>query len=295
MHKLLDPKIMMAIKDLHLSAKTTIDGFMSGINKSTVKGQGLEFSQYRSYQPGDDLRALDWKMFARSDRYYIRESEIETNIAIRFLVDASASMNHNDGHFTKMDYSRYLIASLAQLASIQGDAIGLYAFKNSGVFAMPAKQDLQHLTRLFYQLEQLKPEGSFTKPIHYKEIFAGSQRRELMVFVSDFYQSNDEIFKLLNALNTLNHEILVFHVVSKNEMELDYKGYATFEDLETGKTIQVDQERARAGYRTKFDDYLKETRTRMLDHQLYYRLISTAEPLADALRDFLKQRNKLKI
>lgn len=294
MSKLLDPKVLMAIKDLSLAAKATIDGFMSGINKSTVKGQGLEFSQYRSYQPGDDLRSLDWKMFARSDRYYIRESEVETNIAIRFLVDASASMNHQDGEVSKIEYVRYLVASLAYLANLQGDAIGLYVFKNAGVYTMTAKQDFQHLTRLFYQLEQLKPEGTFTQPIHYKEIFGGAQKRELLVFVTDLYQSHDEIFTLLDTLSTLRHEILVFHVLGRNEKELNYQGYTTFEDLETGETIQLDQTKARAAYQEKLALYLEETRMRLLDRKIHYQPITMDQPLDQALRDFLKQRNKLK-
>jgi len=295
MSKLLDPKILMAIKDLNLSAKTTIDGFMNGNNKSTIKGAGLEFSQYRSYQPGDDLRSLDWKMFARSDRYYIRESEVETNISVRFLVDASASMNHSDGDFTKIDYARYLTACLAYLANLQGDAIGLYIFKNAELFAMAAKQDYQHLSRLFFQLEQLKPEGTFTKPIHYKAIFAGAQKRELLVLVTDLYQTDDEIFTLLDTLNTLRHEILVLHVLSRNEMELDFKGYSTFEDLETGQTIQIDQAKARIAYKEKFSQYLEETRMKMLDRRIYYRTLTTDEPLDQALTSFLKQRNKLRI
>ncbi|MCY1520790.1 hypothetical protein D9M68_555820 [compost metagenome] len=295
MRNLLDPKVMMAIKDLSLAAKTTIDGLMNGINKSTVKGEGLEFSQYRSYQPGDDLRSLDWKMFARSDRYYIRESEIETNISVRFLVDASASMNHSDGAFTKIEYGRYLVASLAYLASLQGDAIGLYIFRESGIFAMPSKQDLQHLKRLFYQLEQIKPEGTFTKPIHFKEIFAGAHKRELLVFVTDLYQTEAEIFKLISTLNTLRHEVIVFHLLAQNEMELDYKGYHTFEDLESGQSVQIDQQRARDGYLQKLNAYLEETRIKMLDNKVYYRQISTNEPLDQVLRDFLKQRSKLKV
>lgn len=295
MSKLLDPKILMAIKDLNLSAKTTINGFMNGINKSTIKGQGLEFSQYRSYQPGDDLRSLDWKMFARSDRYYIRESEVETNIAVRFVVDASASMNHSDGDFTKMDYARYLTACLAYLANLQGDAIGLYIFKNAELFSMVAKQDYQHLARLFFNLEQIKPEGTFTKPIHYKEIFAGVQKRELLVFVTDLYQTDDEIFTLLDTLNSLRHEILVFHVLSRNELDLDFKGYSTFEDLETGQTVQLDQVKARTDYKNRFSQYLEETRTKMLDKRIYYRTITTDEPLDQALSSFLKQRNKLRI
>src|SRR5579863_4478676 len=126
MSSLLDPKIVMAIKDLSLVAKRTIDGFMTGNNKSNVKGAGLEFSQYRSYQPGDDLRWLDWKRYARTDRYYIRESEVETSISVRFLIDASLSMDHLDGKFSKIDYARYLAAALGWLAHRQGDAVGLY-------------------------------------------------------------------------------------------------------------------------------------------------------------------------
>jgi len=295
MSRLLNPKVLMAIKDLNLSAKMTIDGFMSGINKSTVKGAGLEFSQYRSYQPGDDLRSLDWKMFARSDRYYIRESEVETNISVRILIDASASMNHSDGDFTKIEYARYLGASLAYLANLQGDAIGLYVFKDSGIFSMTPKQDYQHLARLFYQLENINPAGTFTRPIHYKELFSGTQKRELLIFVTDLYQANDEILNLLETLNTLRHEIIVFHLLAKNEIDLDFKGYTTFEDLETGETIQIDQTKARAEYKTKLNAHLEDIRIKMLDRRISYRTISTEQPLDGALRDFLKQRSKLKI
>src|SRR3954470_17777270 len=119
MSRLVDAKIIMSIKSLSLAAKTTVDGFMAGIHSSNVKGIGMEFSQYRSYQAGDDLRRLDWKMFARSDRYYVRESEIETSISVKLLIDASASMNHEDSGYTKIEYARYLAASLAYLARLQ--------------------------------------------------------------------------------------------------------------------------------------------------------------------------------
>ncbi|WP_233164594.1 DUF58 domain-containing protein [Pedobacter sp. ASV28] len=293
MSKLLDPKILMAIKQLSLSAKTTIDGFMNGFNKSTIKGSGMEFSQYRSYQPGDDLRSLDWKMFARSDRYYIRESEIETNISVRLLIDASASMNHSDGDFTKMQYARYAAAALAYLANLQGDAVGLYVFKNSGVFSMAPRQDFQHLSRLFYQLEHIEAEGTFTRPISYKEIFSSGYKRELLVFITDFYQTDHDIIKLLDTLLALRHEIIVFHVLSRNELELDFKGYSTFEDMETGQTIQIDQTKTRMVYKEKMVTYLEKTRMDMLDRKIYYRTMVTDEPLDQALRDFLKQRNKV--
>ncbi|MEJ7558874.1 MAG: DUF58 domain-containing protein [Pedobacter sp.] len=295
MSKLLDPKILMAIKDLSIAAKTTIDGFMSGINKSTIKGQGMEFSQYRSYQPGDDLRSLDWKMFARSDRYYIRESEIETSVSIRFVIDASASMDHQDGKFTKIDYARYLAASLAYLANLQGDAIGLYVLNETGIYSMSPKLDYQHLSRIFFQLEQIKPKARFIAPIHYKELYAGSQKKELLVFITDMYQSDQEIFTFLDAVNTLKHEVVVFHLLSENELSLNFKGYTTFEDMETGSSIQIDQDSARAAYQNNLQLYLDRIRTSMLDRKIFYRMLRTDLPLDTALRDFLNQRNKLKV
>ena len=295
MSKLLDPKVLMAIKDLSIAAKTTIDGFMNGINKSTIKGPGMEFSQYRSYQPGDDLRSLDWKMFARSDRYYIRESEIETSIAVRFVIDASASMDHQDGSFRKIDYARYLAASLAYLANLQGDAIGLYVMNNSNIFAMAPKMDYQHLSRLYYQLEQIKPTAHFTGSIHYKELFAGSKKRELLIFMTDLYQSENEILEFLDAINIMKHEVVVFHLMSPNELSLNFKGYNTFEDLETGQTIQIDQEKAQTVYKKNLEAHLEKIRAAMLDRRIFYRMLNTDVSLDIALRDFLNQRNKLKV
>lgn len=295
MSKLLDPKIMMAIKELSLAAKTTIEGFMQGINKSAVKGPGMEFSQYRSYQPGDDLRLLDWKMFARSDRYYIRESEIETNITLRLVVDASASMNHQDGAFKKIDYARYLAASLAYLGNLQGDVIGLNIFLEKEVIALPAKQDFQHLSRLFYQLEQIKPEGTFTPADIYKPLYVAGGTKELTIFISDLYQDTDEIFDMLDMAGTMKHEVIVFHLMSKNELELDFKGYSNFEDLETGETIQVDQGSIRKTYLANLQTYLEQVKKRALDKRIFYRMLSTDEPLDLAIRDFLNQRKKLKV
>ncbi len=295
MSSLLDPKVLMSIKDLSLAAKTTIDGFMAGINKSKVKGPGLEFSQYRTYQPGDDLRWLDWKMFARSDRYYIRESEIETSISVKFLVDASASMNHEDSGFKKIAYARYLAASLGYLASMQGDAIGLYVFQSGNLFSLPSRQSHQHLNRFFFQLENIEPAGRFTEAIHYKEIFAGTQRKELLIFITDFYQQDKEIYALLDSLASLKHEIIVFHVLGKNEIELDYNGYSALEDLETGETIQIDQSNVQKLYKECLQEHLAQIRMQLLDKGIFYKMISMDEPLDEALRSFLNQRNKLRV
>lgn len=292
MLSLLDPYILTSIKDLSLAAKTTIDGFMSGANKSAVKGTGMEFSQYRTYMPGDDLRWLDWKMFARSDRYYIRESETETNISLRLLIDTSASMDHRDGNYTKMEYARYLAASLAYLANMQGDAIGLYTLREDGIFSLAARQGFQNLNRLFYQLEQAGPKGKFTHPVYYKDIYSGGSRRELLIFITDMYQEKDEMYKLLDLLNALRHEIIVLHIMGRNEMELDYAGYTTLEDLETGATIQVDAAKAKQAYASHLDEHLAKIRHDLLTRNIYYRLLVMDQPVDEALRDFLYKRSK---
>ena len=290
---MLDPKVLMTIKDLPLLAKTVIDGFMNGFNKSKVKGPGLEFSQYRSYQPGDDLRWLDWRMFARSDRYYIRESEIETSISVRFLIDASASMAHDDHGVKKIDYARFMAASLAFLANLQGDSVGLYVFQDGGLFSLASKPDPQHLQRLYYHLELVKPMGTFTQPVHYKELFAGSGRKELLIFITDMYQTNGEISKLLDSLSALKHEVIVFHLMGKNELDFDFGAYTTLEDMETGETIDVNGREASA-YQSRLKDHLDKVRMELLGKHIFYRLINTSQPLDDALRDFLVQRNKTK-
>ncbi len=287
---LLDPKILLSLRNLSLAAKTTIDGFMTGANKSTIKGSGMEFSQYRSYMPGDDLRWMDWKMYARSDRYYIRESESETSISVRLLVDASASMDHRDGQFTKMEYARYLAASLAYLANMQGDAVGLYVLREQSIFSLAARQGFQNLNRIFYQLEQAGPKGTFTEPIYYKDIYAGGQKRELLIFITDFYQQQDEMYKLLDLLGALRHEIIVLHLMGRNEMELDYAGYTTLEDLETGASIQINPGEIKQAYTERLKAHLDSIKKELLGRNIYYRLMMTDEPVDQALRDFLRSR-----
>jgi uncharacterized protein (DUF58 family) len=296
MSKYLDPKILLAIKDLSLAAKTTVDGFMAGIHKSNVKGSGMEFSQYRSYQPGDDLRSLDWKMYARSDRYYIRESETETSVSVRFVLDASASMNHLDGTYTKIEYARYLAACLAYLANMQGDSIGLYVFREADLFSIPCRKDHQHLSRYFYQLQNIEPSGKFTEPVNYKDIFSGTHKRELLIFITDFYEEHTEISDLLTSFSALKHEVMIFHLMGKNELEFDFKGYQAVQDLESGKTLSINTDAINIkAYKQKLQQWLGEKRMFSLNKNMYYRLTALDEAVDKALRDFINQRNNLRI
>jgi uncharacterized protein (DUF58 family) len=289
-----EEEIWMAIKDLSLATRRTIDGFMAGINRSKVRGPGLEFSQYRSYQPGDDLRWLDWKRYARSDRYYIRESEVETSISVRLLIDASNSMNHRDGSYSKLDYARWLAASLAWLAHYQGDNLGLYIFRDGRVYSLPARKDAQHLARIFHQLETLEASGTMGDPVSYKQVFLGEQKRELLVFITDMYERNGEISSLLELLASLRHEMIVFHIMGKNELEKEYGGdYSQVADLETGERMSLNAGQGSADYKEKMRQWLSAVRTQLLDRQITYQLLRMDQPLDLALRDFLKQRQQI--
>lgn len=294
-HRLIEPKTLAAVKNLPLLAKTVVDGFLTGYNRSLKRGSGVEFSQYKSYQPGDDLRQLDWKMFARSDRYYIRESEVDTSIRVRFIVDASASMAHRDEYLSKMDYARFLIAALAYLAYTQGDAIGLYVLterrpKENRLVNLTPRHDMMHLQRFWHQLERLQPAGKFPGENAIIPLLAGTRKKELTVFVSDLYEQEGEINELLVKLNTLKNEVVCFHLMAQNEVAFTYQGNLTFEDLETGRTVQVETSQLRKNHLENVQAYLKTVRQEMQQKQIAYQLFTINQPLDEALRIFLTNR-----
>ena len=160
---------------------------------------------------------------------------------------------------------------------------------------MAAKQDFQHLSRLFYHLENLQAIGSFASAGHFNDIYTRSRKRELLIFITDFYQQDGEIIKLLDTMVALKNEVVVFHLMGKNELEMDFKGYSTLEDLETGETIQFNSAATEKRYREKLENYLAEVRTQLLERNIAYKLIRTDEPLDQALREFLKQRSTIKL
>ncbi|RAU84352.1 DUF58 domain-containing protein [Pontibacter arcticus] len=290
-HKFIDPKVLATIKDLPLLAKTVVEGFLAGQNQSLRRGAGLEFSQYRSYQPGDDLRQLDWKMFARSDRYYIREAEVDTNITVRFILDGSASMAHEDANgISKMDYARFLVASLAYLATTQGDETGLYILQQDQLINLTPRSDNMHLQRFWHQLAAVQPKGKFPDVNTAANLFANRRQKELTVFLTDLYEDEAEISNLLFKLGAQRHELLLFHLMSRNELDFDFGSTLTFEDLETNRTLQVNTASQRQTYLEQLQNWLQQTERNMRHRQINYDLFTTDEPLDKALRTFLQKR-----
>ena len=289
-HRFIDPRTLAAIKDLALIARTVVDGFMYGGHQSRMAGAGLEFNQYRSYQPGDDLRRIDWKLYARSDRFYVRESEVETSVSVRFVLDASASMRHEEDGLSKFDYARFLAASLAYLASRQGDAVGLFALRDGHVAALEPQRGPQHLHRLIHALEALEAEGVWPSWEAVEQLFTVVTHRDLVVFVTDLHEQEDEIRTVLAKVQALRNEVLLFHVLGPRERDFSYEGVVELEELETGRVMQIDADRVRQGYREAVTRHLTETRQALQDLGIAYSLFTLDQPLDAALRTFLTRR-----
>ena len=211
---LLKPENLRSVKGLALLARMTVAGLQLGLNRSRRTGAGQEFSQYRNYQPGDDLRNLDWKMYARSERLYVRESEIETNTIVQFIVDTSASMRHEEDRIQKIDYARYLVATLAWLAQEQGDEIGLYTINDAEIKQFPAKKGRGYFQRFLYQLVKIKATGKFPKGQVINEILPQPYKRQIIVFITDMYEGHNEISKILKQLKHPKNDVILFQLLS---------------------------------------------------------------------------------
>ena len=278
---------------LALIARVTVDGYLSGLNHSRRVGPGMEFSQFRGYEPGDDLRLLDWKMLARSGRYYIKQSEVETNIAVKFILDSSKSMMHEENGLSKMDYVRVLVASLAYLSQNQGDAVGLFALNDQHLHSLYPRVQKKHFNRLLLELINIKNEGKWPEDTKAAEKLHDRSHKELIFFITDMYENTSELTNFINRLKTARNEVVVLHIMGKNELEFDYKGTVTFEDLETGAKMKVDAKEAKSAYLKSMEEMIKNTKDTLLAKGVSYQLFRLDEHLGEGLQLFLKKRNNL--
>ncbi|MCS6989002.1 MAG: DUF58 domain-containing protein [Chloroherpetonaceae bacterium] len=290
---LLSPKTLASVKDLRLVAKTVVDGVLLGAHQSRRSGAGMEFSEHRPYQLGDDARRVDWKLAARSDKFFVRESEAETSVAVRIMLDASASMASEEDGVSKFDCARWLAAAIGYLAYQQGDAIGLCAMRNESAFRLPARRDKAQLNLFFNALETLAPQGKWADWSKLRSALCASNRRELVVFISDMHERADEILSTIRAFANLKNDVVAFHLVGKKELNFDYEGDMSFEDLETGEIIETNAEDAREAYKRNLSDRLKTLENAMLSERIAYQRIVIQEPIDEALRQFLLRRNRL--
>ncbi len=290
--ELLNPATLNSINGLELIARIIVEGFMSGSNKSQSVGAGQEFSQYRSYQPGDDLRQLDWKMFARSERYYIKEAEIETNITVKFMLDASRSMAYEENGISKLQYAKVMMAALAYLARKQGDTFGLFTVNDHQIRSVLPRFEQQQFIRFLTELVRATGEGKWEKSKGIEQLF-DHHGKEMIVFITDLYDDGKDIQHFISRLKTKRNEVIVFHLMGQHETQLDFEGSFTFEDLETGIKTKVDTRTEQAGYKNRVQEWLEQSRAWMLERQINYRLVKMNEPVDEVLRNFLTIRKRL--
>ncbi len=290
--ELLKPEVLNTVSGLELFARVVVEGFMSGSNKSQTVGAGQEFSQYRSYQPGDDLRQLDWKMFARSERYYIKQAEIETNITVKFMLDASHSMAYSEEGISKLQYAKIMTAALAYLARKQSDTFGLYAVNDKHVTVVQPRFEQQQFIRFLNELILLNPSGNWSHSPGIQQLF-DHHGKEMIVFMTDLYDDAEDLQQFIARLKTPRNEVIVFHLMGRHEAEFDFDGSFTFEDLETGVRTKADTNLQKKEYSQRLTKWLTASRGWMLEKQINYQLVYFNDPVDAVLRKFLTVRKSL--
>ncbi|MGB5244637.1 MAG: DUF58 domain-containing protein [Lutimonas sp.] len=291
--ELFEAKIVKSVGGLALIAKVIVEGYLSGLNKSRKIGYGMEFSQYRGYEPGDDLRLLDWKMLARSGRYYIKQSDIDSNIAVKFVLDASNSMRHEEDGLSKIDYARILIASLAYLAQKQGDAIGFFAYNEHSAHHLYPSLKKAHFDRFLHELLEVENSGIWKLDEVESANIHDRNHKELIFFITDLYEYHDELSNFIKSLKTPKNEVIVVQIIGNKELRFDYKGLIFFEDLETGTKVKVDTKSVKKEYIKEMTQKIESAKTFLFNCGVDFNLFKLEDNVEDVLYLFLKKRNKL--
>lgn len=293
MQRFLDPEVLAGISSLDLLAKTVVDGFVAGLHRSPDFGFSQEFAEYRAYTPGDDLRHVDWNLFARTERCYLKRYRGETNSQITVLLDASNSMQYTSGPPKKIDYARFVAASIFYLAiHNQRDAAGLIIFDDEVRDTIRPSTRPGQLARLFAGLEHAEPRArtDFAKPLHHFQNFL--HRRGIAIVISDFYEEPETVVRTIAPLRFRGNEVVLFHILDPQEIRPVMKGSAVLVDMETDHRIEVIPEYAKTGYRAKIDAHIQQLRTRTRAAGMDYQLLVTNQPLDAALREYLTLRQE---
>lgn len=287
---LIDPQLFATLEDLELIARTAVEGFLQGLHRSPYVGFSVDFASHREYLPGDDLRHLNWKLYGRQDRLYVKQYDAETNLDLHLLVDWSGSMTTKSGGLGKHRYAACLAAALAHLALRQRDAVGLTLFAGTVLEHLPPRAKPNQLDEILHALTAtaLRPRADSSRVLH--EIAELMPRRGLVVLVSDLFYDTAEVFAGLDHLRFFGHDMLLFQVLDPLERWLRLEGTVRFHDLETGQELVAEADAIRPAYEAALGKWLEELeqgcRTREIDRAV----LTTDEPLAHALSNYLAQR-----
>ena len=293
--RFLDPAVLARLGTMELKARTVVEGFLSGLHRSPYKGFSVEFAEYRQYIPGDDLSTLDWKVYARSDRHYVKKFEEETNLDCHLLLDVSASMAYRGGApMSKIEYGSVLAASLAFLMNRQRDATGLMAFDHRIVSRLPPGARPGHLHALLLALERLRPgeRSDLGRPL--QQLAASVLKRSLVVFISDLLHDPEPVLRGLRHLKARGCDVIVFQVLDPNELTFPFKGPSRFRDLESASEITADAPSIRAAYLRELGGLTLRYDRELRGNGIDYVQVDTARPLDFALLAYLSARSRRK-
>jgi len=291
--RFLDPAVLARISNLDLVAKTVVDGFVAGLHRSPDFGFSQEFAEYRAYSLGDDLRHVDWNVFARTERCYLKRYRGETNSLLTVLLDASSSMSYCSGAVSKIDYARFIAASLFYLAiRNQRDAAGLIVFDDEVRNYIRPSTRYGQLHRLLAGLEQARPQArtDYAKPLDHFQQFL--RRRGLVLILSDFFESPEKIVRTIEPLRFHGNEVVLFHVLDPGEIQPEIGEPVLLVDSETRERMEVSPEYARTEYRPKMEAHVEELQSRARGAGMDYFALRTDRPLDDALAEYLTIRQE---
>ena len=289
--RFVDPVVLARVGNLELVARSVVEGFINGMHRSAHFGASVDFAEHRGYTPGDDIRRVDWKLFGRTDRFYIKEYEADSNANFAVLLDVSKSMGFGSRGITKLDYGRILAGCLTYLVHRQRDRVGFVAFDSDIVEFVPPSA--KHMDVTLHVLDRLQPSrpGQLGPPL--KKLAEHFARRGVLVLISDFYEDPDAVLDAVSLLRFRGHDMIVFHVLDPAEIEFNYDQASAFEDLESGEQIPIVPEALREQYRQLVREHSEALRSKFSELRVDYALLNTATPLDHALFSYLSMREQL--
>ncbi|MAY54362.1 MAG: DUF58 domain-containing protein [Pseudomonadota bacterium] len=287
----IDPAVLATLDNLEMRARVVVEGFIAGLHKSPKRGFSVEFTDYRHYIRGDDMRHVDWKLYGRTDKLYIKQYEDETNVRCYLLLDSSASMSYaSPGMMSKLEYGRTLASALAYFIMRQKDAVGLITFDDHIRDYIPARARQLHLIRILRKLNELQA-GKTTNIVRpLTELAMSLNSKSLVILISDMLEDEEGTIKALQQLRAMGNEVIVFHVLDDQELNFNFKESTEFVDMESAETHRTSPAAVRNAYLENLNNYLTECRKRCQSSGVDYCLLNTSQPLDKALASYLARR-----
>lgn len=292
--RFIDPEALTKIARIELLARTVVEGFVHGLHQSPQLGFSADFAEHRAYNPGDDIRKIDWKLFGRSDRLYIKKYRSETNTNCYILLDVSRSMGYGSGRITKLEYAQYLAASLAYLITHQLDAVGFVTMDEKIRDYIPPRHRRGHLPLLLRHIEKLELGGGtgLLKPL--TDLAQSISQRGIVILISDLYDDPANVMKGLRSFRFTGQDVILFQIMDPHELDFPFQGPALFTDLETNQEIHVVPETLKAEYLKGLQEHLQTYKRECSSDRIDYTLFRTSQPLDFALYSYLTRRSKHK-